>query len=1223
MAIIKKIKARVLMIKQQEPKATEYTDLAPIDEITNGDEYINALDWALKNHRVKNIALAGPYGAGKSSIIKTYLKKYPKIRGKSLRISMATFIENKTDEKGNLLKVSVGQDEIELGILKQLFYKVDYKKIPQSRYRKLHKIGWKHIWCYLILICTALFLAGYIFIPDVFLSSIGKIKLAGEKVGLSTALSYSLFVAAVIGLLAALAKVYRSILSRLSIKEVKLPTDMTIKHNEDAKETVFNKNMDEIVYFFEETKYRIVFFEDLDRLENSSIFIQLRELNTILNNYDVIKEPIIFVYAVKDDIFTDSDRTKFFDFIIPVIPIINSTNSGEILLEKLEESRRIGVPHNISQDFVLDVSPYIEDMRILQNIYNEFIVYKRTLMTGQELKLDDEEMMALIIFKNLYPCDFADIQMERGVIKQAFNDKNRYILEQCSTLEADINSLTATLEKYNVDVLKKIREIKISLLSAIVDWRGCVRSIGSNNNRSDYSASQIMDDSFDLSLLCDMTNCFAWLRHWDGTDTPITIDDFKNIFEPYYERFKAFHMVEEKGIAQIQQEIDDLRQKAHEILGWPIEKILEQFGVQAVLSENVRGNKLLVFLLRRGHIDEKYANYINYFKGTSITKDDMNFILSVKNTDVLPFSYSLTKVQMVVQKLQLYEFEQKAIYNFDLLNHMLAEDLNEAKLKAFIVQLSDGKEPSWSFINEFVGMTKYKESFIRLLSSTWTGMWNYIADNVVLTYERKTYYLLLLIAEAATDSLKAMNTGQKINTFVEENENILQEFSSIQNRKVITTIEALEIVFRNVIIKDVPDEVLEYIFDNQCYELNSMMIQRVVEYKDSALLPKLSSQNYTTIIALGYEPLTKYVHDNILQYVNLIVLAEGNVDESTEQIVDLLVRNIDDTETCLKIINHENFCFNDIAECCGNLIESKKKAVKVIWDELLKINKVSLSWDNVNSYWASYGLTQEVIQYIEKHMIDLISMNCEYMTDAFTKEFIVSTIDEHVFETLLPMLRLDVFDISLDTITEKRVSAMINCQYFDFNTAQYAELKQVYPNLCLDFIVHNQEDYLKIMNEIQMDSMLLEQLLLCSRMYPKNIQILFDAFGVEYITGKIAESVISHNLTLNDKQFDSVWNVLNENGKQKLMLAYLDLLDADKFETCFTELSRWYSNFTDRSRRHDVELDNTDENQRLAERLKEVDYITSYSIKNKIDFDPVTETEKRKAVLVCKVKTIK
>ena len=49
---------------------SEYKDLTPIDNINNGDEYLNALEWALNNPKVKNIALAGPYGAVKAVLSK-------------------------------------------------------------------------------------------------------------------------------------------------------------------------------------------------------------------------------------------------------------------------------------------------------------------------------------------------------------------------------------------------------------------------------------------------------------------------------------------------------------------------------------------------------------------------------------------------------------------------------------------------------------------------------------------------------------------------------------------------------------------------------------------------------------------------------------------------------------------------------------------------------------------------------------------------------------------------------------------------------------------------------------------------------------------------------------------------------------------------------------------------------------------------------------------------
>lgn len=63
---------------------TDFSDLAPLDSIDNTSEYLNALDWALKNRRIRNVALCGPYGAGKSSIINSYLKSHADAQQKSL-----------------------------------------------------------------------------------------------------------------------------------------------------------------------------------------------------------------------------------------------------------------------------------------------------------------------------------------------------------------------------------------------------------------------------------------------------------------------------------------------------------------------------------------------------------------------------------------------------------------------------------------------------------------------------------------------------------------------------------------------------------------------------------------------------------------------------------------------------------------------------------------------------------------------------------------------------------------------------------------------------------------------------------------------------------------------------------------------------------------------------------------------------------------------------------
>lgn len=1225
LTLLEKI-CKVINKRIQEKKKNEFTDLAPIDDIENGDEYLKALHWAIKKEKVKNIALAGPYGAGKSSIIDTYLKKHRIIRSKSLRVSMATFVENKTDENGNPKKISLEQDEIELGILKQLFYKVNYKKIPQSRYRKLHKINWKCVWGYLILIFLTFGVIEFIFFPDTFQMIIAKIEEAGGKFGLKGMVSNSIFFALCVGGLAIIARTYRLVLFRFKVSEVKLPAETIVKNSEAAGETIFNKNMDEIVFFFEETKYRVVFFEDLDRLENPSIFIHLRELNTLLNNYDGIKGHIVFVYAIRDDIFTDTDRTKFFEFIIPVIPIINSTNSGEIFLQKLEESKKKGILHEISQEFILDVSPYIEDMRILQNIYNEFVIYKETICIDQDLKLSDETMMALIIFKNLYPQEFAELQMERGVVKQAFEDKQRYISEQCMQWKNKIDKFTLELEKYHDDCLERVKELKIAMLSAMVDWQGISYSIKKGYWGDEYFASEIMKDSFELAKLEHLEDVKIKYYTWSHSQLEKSVDNFQEVFKQYQERIKNFQFVQKKGVSSIKSEIEDLKKNIHKLSSWSLKKLIEEFGVYNVLSEKVSKNKLLVFMIRRGYIDEKYANYINYFKGASITKEDMNYILAVKNMEKLPYNYNLTKVGMVIQRLQPYEFEQKSIFNFILLEYLLSEEEDIEKRTVLMGQLSDETVESWKFIDEFINQTQYKERFIQILAMRWKNMWNYIVQDITITYERKIFYLRLLVDNVDSKRLFELNDEHNISSFIETNADILQHLSSIQDQKVISLIKTLGISFTNVAIENVSEKVLRYVFENQCYELNSTMIRSIVEFEDDTMLSDLDTRNYTTIISLGYEPLIKYIQENLNQYVKEIMLAPNNTREDVDQIMDLLERMLknapQEIEICSELLNHEEFCVDDISKCCGKFDSNFDQDVKILWDELLDKEKVSLKWENIKCYWDRYKITPELLRYIESKSEQLAYLENQCLNEVFAEEFITSTIDDAAFEKLLPQLELE-FDIPIEKVEKQKVGILIKKKYIPFDVNKYSEIKAVYPDVCPDFILYNQEEYMKVMENIPMEETLLETLLFSSVLDFSNEKILLETFGENYMTLKIAENLANSAMPINKSVFTVAWEYVDEKEKRALMFKCLSILEAADFEKCFSELSQWYSGFCDRSKKHSVELPNNEENQKLAKQLQDVSYITSYKLQEKEIYDSVTETKKKRSTLVCWIKAIK
>jgi predicted kinase len=351
-----RLKLEDLIQKIDKYQNERFHDLAPTDELDASKEYFKALDWALRNDKITNIALSGPYGSGKSSIIQSYMKNYRRL--KAINISLATFVElEEFDEEQNEAKkpyvqeklIDVGEKRIEEGVLKQLFYKVDHKKIPRSRYRKLYRVSKLKIFLKTILALAFIAFGIFYFMPETWNKTVEYIYLFGKYYSLSKLRSWLVVLFFGLIVIWCFSNLLWILLTSYKVKEVNLADKAAITKQDENNESIFDKNMDEIIYFFEETRYKVVFIEDLDRFKSPEIFVRLRELNTILNNYEKIRRKIVFVYAIRDDMFMDKDRTKFFDFIIPIVPIINSTNSNEKLLELLGE--------NISIDDSVDNKP--------------------------------------------------------------------------------------------------------------------------------------------------------------------------------------------------------------------------------------------------------------------------------------------------------------------------------------------------------------------------------------------------------------------------------------------------------------------------------------------------------------------------------------------------------------------------------------------------------------------------------------------------------------------------------------------------------------------------------------------------------------------------------------------------------------------------------------------------------------------------------------------------
>ena len=182
----------------------------------------------------------------------------------------------------------------------------------------------------------------------------------------------------------------------------------------------------------------------MDRYNNNYIFEKLREINTLINS-KVEKDRIVrFVYLLKDDTFSSKDRTKFFDFIIPVIPVVDSSNSYNKLKDRLQKN---DILDQFDQNFLSDISLYIDEYRILKNICNEYLIYNSKLNV---INLDPNKLFAMIVYKNIFPKDFSMLQMNSGYVKEIFNKKQEIIsnaennlIEETENLDSELSFISS------------------------------------------------------------------------------------------------------------------------------------------------------------------------------------------------------------------------------------------------------------------------------------------------------------------------------------------------------------------------------------------------------------------------------------------------------------------------------------------------------------------------------------------------------------------------------------------------------------------------------------------------------------------------------------------------------------------------------------------------------------------------------------------------------------
>lgn len=466
--------------------------LTPEYQAENHRVYLDAVEAALANDRAKtirNIALTGSYGTGKSSVLQQVAKIHSK---KVIQISLSTLgIEDvESDDSAAHSKTNGIQKEI----VKQFLYSEDPAKTPGSRFHRISRLNrWRELAAALLvgpIVALVFLLAGW---------ADKLIDLAKPYVSSSVEPDLPLIMVAVILLVASCATMAVRYLThhRLRIEKVTAgPATITLAEDSTS---FFDRYLDEIVYFFDITKYDIVIFEDIDRFDDPHIFETLRALNTLLNGARQLQgRNIRFIYAIKDSIFDElglraareagakrndndsaqdkrgpqaapeedakqldnesaetdaanaelarANRTKFFDLVIPIVPFITHLSARDVMGDVMKE-----IQHRVSNDLIDLAARHLADMRFIKNARNEFVIFRERVLPktkeGPELaegvqhdeglELSENSLFAMMLYKGTHLSDFEAIRLGTSKLDLLYEASRNLVTENVARLDAE------------------------------------------------------------------------------------------------------------------------------------------------------------------------------------------------------------------------------------------------------------------------------------------------------------------------------------------------------------------------------------------------------------------------------------------------------------------------------------------------------------------------------------------------------------------------------------------------------------------------------------------------------------------------------------------------------------------------------------------------------------------------------------------------------------------
>jgi hypothetical protein len=928
-----------------------------------------------------NVALAGHYGSGKSSVIRGVQAGLDKQKINWVNLSLSSLgIEDtkraRIQQDGTLAPLT---NLIQKEIVKQLLYRKAPADMPGSRYLRIDSFRpWPAaIW-------SAAVAVGF-FMIAVLLGLVNRVEKMGPQ-SLVTSHSWVPWViAGGFGLLLGVTWFLglRTVQSRVRVESVSAggaAVKLSAKEN-----SYFDEYLDEIVYFFQRTKTRVAIFEDLDRFRDPHIFETLRELNTVLNNSEQIKSrPVRFVYAVRDSIFEqlkidaapdggeDADtnaaalrasaresapsanRTKFFDLVVPMVPFITHRSARDLLAAEFAES-----DERPSTPLVNLVGGHLTDMRLIRNIRNEFEIYRASVLGEKGLKgLTADRLFAMMVYKNLHLEDFEAVRLGTSRIDaahRAFRDMVKYQTGHQAAISREAQDRIASNALWDKHAAAAGERLQMMLPIVFrVAGQGAGRPVLHYQSKQ-YELSELASGDFWRLFYATRKGVRFAPSGYRGVEL-----SFNEVITLIGDRAAALDDAVEADVAHLQRasraalEAKEFVARATmaQLMARPDLVMPTSGGVERDLDSIVADlvSPLAHDLLAKGHIDENFTLYCSDYHGIAISVSAMNFILHCVQTDQADHRFRFddaTSIDAVEKEMGARFLDGESVFNLQVFDHYLptrAELLDKALDKLVMRAAADS-----SFIDAYLTDGASRDYFVRQLTPRWEGVFVHLVENAPIALAAAVTFVDTAVFSADRDV--DYGSSDRVAEFVSEHYAQMQAFVGIVEPSKAADVAVLVRRLGAQVgdLAGLGDAQREAVVRAGLYPVTRANLSAALGEGISLALDVVKATNATVY---------KHILENLDSYLRAREEDEVTVDASDEFV-----------EVLNDVARGAESAVLPVAEGASDLCEvaDLEELIDTAWTAALSAGRVAPTVWNVTQFVAKLGVSKELVKTLNSH----------------------------------------------------------------------------------------------------------------------------------------------------------------------------------------------------------------------------------------------------------------